>query len=72
VILQSIEGVWNGSSACVAHRADQPIAAGDFVLGDFEKVDTLESQLNGPLAEVFEWSVFVAPAADRLVDGFAS
>jgi hypothetical protein len=68
VVLGAIEGVGDGASAGIAHGADESVTARDFILGDFEEVDAFESELRGPLAELFEWSVFVTPTADGLVD----
>jgi hypothetical protein len=40
----------------------------NFIFFDFEQVDAFEPERGGPLAELVEESVFVAPAADGLVD----
>jgi hypothetical protein len=71
VILDAIESVRDGASAGVAHGADQTVAARDIVLRDLEQVDSVESELRGPPAKLFQWRVFVAPSADGLADGFA-
>jgi hypothetical protein len=72
VVFKAVKGVGYGASSGVTHSADQSVAARDFVLGNFEEIDAFEAELRGPLAELFERSVFVAPAANGLVDGFAS
>lgn len=42
--------------------------AWDLVLVDLEEVDTFESELDGPLAELVDRELFVAPAAYGLMD----
>src|ERR1700733_5817809 len=71
VVLEAIERVGDGSAAGVAHGADEAVAVGDFVLVDFEQVDAFEAERGGPLAELVDRDVFVAPATDGLMNGFA-
>jgi hypothetical protein len=68
VVFRAVEGVGDGASAGVAHGAEKPVPPGNLEFGDFKQVDAFESELEGPLTELVEQGVFVAPAADGLVD----
>ncbi len=68
VVLGAVEGVGDGASAGVTHGAEESVAAGDLVFVDFEEVDAFEAELGGPLAELVDGELFVAPATDGLAD----